>query len=193
MDGNIDEQLSALLDGELPEEQEELLLRRLERSESHRATLARYSLIGELLRGDRESAGATELPDRVRRVVASEHAPPGARPPSDWRFSLVGAGMAAAVVWFAVGSLINPASETPGLPEPVTAVVLPSQEPDILPAVTRPSVRTSTVIAPARLTSYLVSHGSYAGGLSRQVMNSHFVNQTPEFLNVSLQGRNDVD
>ena len=40
---SIEEQLSAFMDGELPEEELQLLVRRLERDEEHRATLARYA------------------------------------------------------------------------------------------------------------------------------------------------------
>ena len=49
---SIEEQLSAFLDGELPNEELQLLVRRLERDGEYRATLARYSLIGNVLRND---------------------------------------------------------------------------------------------------------------------------------------------
>jgi len=58
---HIEEQLSAFLDGELPQEELALLVRRLERDESYRATLDRYALIGGALRNDLTTAAATSL------------------------------------------------------------------------------------------------------------------------------------
>ena len=62
---NIEEQLSAFLDGELPQEELALLVRRLGRDESHRATLDRYALIGGALRNDSAAADAA----RLRRAI----------------------------------------------------------------------------------------------------------------------------
>ena len=65
----IEEQLSAFVDGELPQEELELLLRRLERGEGHRQTFSRYISMGSVLRGDLGQS------DRIRtgvmEVVAS--------------------------------------------------------------------------------------------------------------------------
>lgn len=58
----LNEQLSALLDGELPPTEAELLLRRLERDGTLRATLARYTLAGDALRvGTLEAGRAPEV------------------------------------------------------------------------------------------------------------------------------------
>jgi len=50
MTERIKEQLSAFLDGELPEPESALLLKRLERDDELRGALSRYSLIGAVLR-----------------------------------------------------------------------------------------------------------------------------------------------
>lgn len=50
MSDRLHEQLSALLDGELPAGEAELLLARLQRDPALRATLARYTLAGDALR-----------------------------------------------------------------------------------------------------------------------------------------------
>src|SRR5688500_2199552 len=65
------EQLSAFLDGELPQAQIELLLRRLEREPELRAMLERYAAIGESVRGepDRLTRGFCE---RVAAEIAKE-------------------------------------------------------------------------------------------------------------------------
>ncbi len=65
MTQTIEEQISAFCDGELPDEEFELLLRRLERTEAHSETLARYSLIGELIRGEVVDQRLTSLRSNV--------------------------------------------------------------------------------------------------------------------------------
>ncbi|MGH8244565.1 MAG: sigma-E factor negative regulatory protein, partial [Steroidobacteraceae bacterium] len=50
MTDRIKEQLSAFLDGELPDPESALLLKRLERDDDLRGALSRYSLIGAVLR-----------------------------------------------------------------------------------------------------------------------------------------------
>jgi len=66
MSSTIDEQLSAFVDGELPQEEMELLLRRLERNQSQRETFSRYVTIGAVLRGDINQS------DRIRAGVMAE-------------------------------------------------------------------------------------------------------------------------
>ena len=182
MSQSIDEQLSAMLDGELPEEQEELLLHRLERNDEHLATLVRYSLIGELVRGSTPRFEADGLLAGVRAAVDGESdygaAAPLTTDRSSWGFSLAGAGLAAAAALVAVLSFNQPGNTSGDASAiPVAAVSQPA------PARVRTVATRSRgpAIAPQRLTGYLVSHGDYAGGLSRQVVNSHVVNSTPGF------------
>ena len=52
VNSTIDEQLSAFIDGELPQEEMELLLRRIERNDDCRGRFSRYITIGSVLRGD---------------------------------------------------------------------------------------------------------------------------------------------
>ncbi len=51
----------------------------------------------------------------------------------------------------------------------------------------------SNVIAPARLTNYLVSHGEYSNSLSRQVMASYIVNQVPESATKQYSAENSAE
>ena len=64
---NIEEQLSAFLDGELPEAELQMLIRRLAKDENYRATLGRYTLIGSILRDEPAFASV----DDIRRGVMS--------------------------------------------------------------------------------------------------------------------------
>ena len=65
MTDRIKEQLSAFLDGELPDPESALLLKRLERDDELRGALSRYSLIGAVLRSDGDVPAA--------RQVAADH------------------------------------------------------------------------------------------------------------------------
>ncbi len=51
MSEQIREQVSAFLDGELPNSETELLLKRLTRDAELRESFGRYALIGEAMRG----------------------------------------------------------------------------------------------------------------------------------------------
>jgi negative regulator of sigma E activity len=83
MSDTLHEQLSAFLDGELPPEETDLLLKRLARDPELRATLGRYGLVGDTLRGERSRASAG-FALRVRSALEQEPAlqPRPAAPPA---------------------------------------------------------------------------------------------------------------
>lgn len=181
MTGSVDEQLSALLDGELPGEQVELLLRRLDRDVRNREKLVRYSLIGELIRGGAPVAPAASLVGRVGRALdAQQQESVHAAPVSGPRWPLFGGGLAAAVLVMAFVGFGRLPTTPPAQPVAADLVVAAPA------AATVERPRAS--LAEKRLTHYLVSHGDYAGSISRQVMNSHVVNQRAEFLVASYPG-----
>ena len=74
MTETLNEQLSCFLDGELPEAETTLLLKRLERDEELKGTLSRYSLIGTVLRAKGDVPAARNVAARVRAVVSREPA-----------------------------------------------------------------------------------------------------------------------
>jgi negative regulator of sigma E activity len=63
----LNEQLSALIDGELPAAETTLLLKRLERDAALRAGLERYQALGDAVRG----ASVRQRPDFAQRVSAA--------------------------------------------------------------------------------------------------------------------------
>ncbi len=65
MNDAIRMQLSAYVDGELPENEEELLLRRLSQDAELRQEVAEYLALGRLLRAEPGLAGADRLHERV--------------------------------------------------------------------------------------------------------------------------------
>ncbi len=159
----IDEQLSALLDGELPCEQEEMLLRRLEREPESRDRLARYGLIGELLRNPSAGTAVLSISARVSTAIAAESSTDesagGSSSPSSATFGYIGAGLAASIALLVVLNLADPGG----------AARLPDID-------TTPQVAHADHVAgdnSGRLTRYLVSHAQFANGPSRQLMDSH--------------------
>ena len=182
MTHRIKEQLSAFLDGELPDQESALLLKRLERDDDLRGALSRYSLIGAVLRSDGDVPAARQVAARVSAAIARE--PLGAaaiaRMPARAALMRSFAGLAvAAGVAFGAVLLVQQLTAQDGAPEAVLAqaevppVEPVSGEPDALdePAevyVTPPATEVPGGIAPAELANYLVAHYGYASPLVRR-------------------------
>ena len=97
----LEQQLSAFLDGELPAEELDLLLARLDREPAQRATLARYAMIGECLRSGAASPAASASRSECVPRCSRDWTPAVAWPrraPADWRGWLAGGVAAAATV-----------------------------------------------------------------------------------------------
>jgi hypothetical protein len=65
-------QISAFVDGELPENESELLLRRLSQDAMLRRQVAEYLEIGRLIRNDRKIPGIDELRGRIAATLGDE-------------------------------------------------------------------------------------------------------------------------
>ena len=202
---NIEEQLSAFLDGELPADELQLLVRRLERNEEHRATLARYSSIGGMLRNEQsQKYPANQLYAKVMAAVASDgevDAQVAAAGPERSSPSWFRPAMAAAVSVFAVAVLLgsNLLSPDAGVSIQQAAISSPSaresglDRPDGADArLTNPSefVQTGRGLsganpAPAldedRMLTYLVSHGEYSRSFQGAMMDSRVFIQQASF------------
>jgi len=162
----IDEQLSALLDGELPVEQEALLLRRLESEPELREKLARFGLIGELVRDASAQTSAPQLSalaisGRVSAAIAAqETANQSAAPstsPSSVGAGFVGAGIAASIALVVMFNLAD-----------IGDVRRAAQSAQVAH-----NDGVEMAIDSVRLTRYLVSHAQYSNTASRQLVNSH--------------------
>jgi sigma-E factor negative regulatory protein RseA len=68
----LNEQLSACLDGELPPAELDLLLKRVGKEAEVRATVGRYSLIGEAMRAERPAVASRDFASKVMAAVAQE-------------------------------------------------------------------------------------------------------------------------
>ena len=188
MTDTIKEQLSAFLDGELPEAETTLLLKRLERDEELKGTLSRYSLIGAALRTDGNFAAAQHVAARVNAVLAAE--PAFSRralrwaPSAGWLKPLAGLGVAASVAAATLvlmpqwdSELGAPAAQvassaTAALSADGVALVVAQPAADeALPSYTTPPAPIgSGTLAPAQLASYLVAHGEFTSPLARRTV-----------------------
>jgi len=187
MTERLKEQLSAFLDGELPEAETTLLLKRLERDDELKGTLSRYSLIGAVMRTDGDVPAARYVAARVSAAIASEPAlgrPPGHR----WIRPAAGLAVAASVAllsvlvlpqWFAgpadaPDGLVAGGSVATAAVEPAAVVV-----PVVTPAEEAPAALYTTPPVPAdvagglpsaQLAAYLVAHGEYTSPLARRAV-----------------------
>src|SRR5690606_7986037 len=195
MTDSVKEQLSACLDGELPDRELTLLLRRIERDGELRATMTRYGLLSEALRTGRPPVRVSmDLAERVMSRIAAEPRPtmPRARGVT-WEKVRPVAGVAVAA---SVAGLALFFAQELGLgPQPMegevsTAVV--AQESTTTPLVEDVSDRyvvpmtpsNSSVFIPAtRLTNYVVAHSEYSSLLGRRsVLSGVLAEGEAEFL-----------
>jgi sigma-E factor negative regulatory protein RseA len=182
MSEQIREQVSAFLDGELPNAETELLLKRLTRDGELRESFGRYALIGEALRGAGHAYLTKGFAGRVNFAIdgepaaASGHAP-HTRAPRWWR-PFAGAAVAAGVAAVAVVALqhravaptLRPAALTAqNIATPVqgaVAVQAPREAISYTVPLTLPAA--SSAMPPARLTNYVFAHSKYSSGLDQR-------------------------
>jgi negative regulator of sigma E activity len=145
----INEQISALVDGELPPEETAFLMRRLSHEPDLAARLARYRLVGGVLRGERAVA-AEDFAARVSAAIAlepgptlpvleSRREPKRGSPLGRLVRPLVGLSVAASVGVLAV--MVLGRTQGPGEVERVAAVSSP-------PAVSAAAVSAATALLP---------------------------------------------
>ena len=173
---SVKEQVSACLDGELPERELAFLSKRLGHDAELKATLTRYALISETLR----TGEAVHLPEDFAATVMARIADEPASEPVR-RFSprmlqrlrpVAGIAVAATVAALAVFSvqqsgLIPPSSEVVADTSTALAPATVSEETDRYVVPSMPS--TSSAFIPAtRLTNYVVAHSEYSSPLGRR-------------------------
>jgi sigma-E factor negative regulatory protein RseA len=189
MSEQIREQVSAFLDGELPDTETELLLKRLTRDGELRESFGRYALIGEALRGAGSQILTRGFASRVNLAIDGEPAQTPAhaqlsREPRWWR-PIAGVTVAAGVAAVAIAALQQRAISPRLSGAPMTAqnvsAPLKAAAPSQLPlqsgggprealSYTVPAASTDvpSAIAPARLTNYVFAHSKYSSGLGQR-------------------------
>jgi len=99
-------QVSAYVDGELPDNETDLLMRRLSQDQALRDLVADYLRIGRLIRRDREAPGIEALRGRILAALGEQPvetaAPPAAAPANRFLRPVAGLAIASAVAAMAL-------------------------------------------------------------------------------------------
>jgi sigma-E factor negative regulatory protein RseA len=198
MSEQIREQVSAFLDGELPNSETELLLKRLTRDGELRESFGRYALIGEAVRGGTLSLMTRRFAGRVNLAIDGELIPANGNAPqiraARWWRPFAGAAVAAGVAAVAVVALQQRAV-APGLRPGATVTaqgmvqgtaltaqssllaqnavlapggVLQTPREDVSSTVPPTSAAAPAAMPPARLTNYVFAHSRYSSGLEQR-------------------------
>jgi len=184
MSDTVNEQLSACLDGELPEAELDLLLKRVARDQELGRTLGRFALTGEALRGAGAVRASASFADRVSAAIAAEESITPRRVsrinPSVMRWLRPAAGfaIAAGVATVAVLSV-----QTTPAPEPELVAQAPA-------SVSSPVAANDSYVVPAntisnfvpatRLTNYVVAHSEYSSPLGMRTVLSGVLSEEDE-------------
>jgi len=173
MSDPVKEQLSACLDGELPEGELDLLLKQLQRDPQLRTALGRYALIGEALRAQGAVMAPKGFSSRVAAAIAAEPALDGTSIPTRrtragrWMRTAAGFAVAASVATFAILAVRQPHEPAAPYVAEVTLTGTQESEPEI-PSYIVPATATSGFVPAARLTNYVVVHSEYSTPLGRR-------------------------
>jgi negative regulator of sigma E activity len=190
----LDSQLSAMFDGQLPGAECELLSRRLGREEQLRARWARYAVIGAIVRSEPVSTVRTNFARRVSAAIVADtrsgtrHVAGGRR--LAWQFG-VGSALVASVA--AVSVLVLRLHSAPPADEVIIAQ-MPSAAAPVTAVITRPEALQSTAVSrepasyvvppagsggrlapPAELANFVVAHSEYSSPLMRRNLLSALV------------------
>lgn len=182
MNDAIKTQISAFIDGELPENEAELLLRRMSQDRSLRQQAAEYLALGRALRGERTVAGMATLRDRIAAAIdddaiqqepdqAGQDGPRYLRP-------LAGVAIAATVAVAAILGLQQVAILSNGGETPLESRIVETSSP------------AYTVPAPAedRLREYYLRHAATSAYIGAGSINARLVTlELPETVIVDSQ------
>lgn len=185
MSDSVKEQLSACLDGELAEAEMELLVKRLGRDAEYRATLGRYSLISECMRGERPAAASPAFATKVMAALDKEPVAQvsGIRSSSALARRLkpaagfaIAAGVAAVAVLSVQQRGVDPVqlAETETSGATAETIVGPAPEPSYTVPTNTP---TGAFVPAARLTNYVVAHSEYSSPLGRRTVLSGMLSE----------------
>jgi sigma-E factor negative regulatory protein RseA len=173
----VKEQLSACLDGELPEGELSLLLKRLQRDAQLGRSLGNYALISEAIRGQKPRAASADFADRIAAAVAAQRGsrqlvPRVSQAAARWIRPVGGMAIAAGVAAIAVVSLQPPSLDMQQVA--VTTDMTTADSAGVAPSYTVPTnvdpSAGSAFIPAARLTNYVVAHSEYSSPLGRRTV-----------------------
>jgi sigma-E factor negative regulatory protein RseA len=193
MNEELDSQLSAMFDDELPPAECELLARRLSRDEQLKARWGRYAVVGAVIRAERGLRLNVPLAGRVSAVLLAEPefaSVPAAHTPRGrvrWWHPLaataVAAGVAAvAIVWLRAQSPLGGPLLTSQLAVPTAATVPVSATVRSGPAVVagsyvvpRPMKVAPMTVPSTELANYVVAHSMFSSPVAGRNLLSAFM------------------
>jgi negative regulator of sigma E activity len=192
MNEELDSQLSAMFDDELPSAECELLARRLSRDEQLKARWGRYAVVGAVIRAERGVRLHASLAGRVSAVLSAEPAlatqslPPAHRAAPRWWQPLAATALAASVAALCVLWLRGQAPQAAGplsvqvnspyqgrVAIPATAAVAPDSY--IVP----PKSAQMMVVPSSELANYVVAHSMFSPPVARGNLLSAFMTNEP--------------
>jgi negative regulator of sigma E activity len=197
MNEELDSQLSAMFDDELPAAECELLARRLSRDEELKARWSRYAAIGATIRAEGGVRLNANLAVRVNNAISAEPAvavsqavvepvrePTRRATTPRWLMPLGGVALAASVAAAAILVLRyeSPMSQVAEQsPPPVTAtasttLVAKNATPAALDSYTVPKTLARRSIVPStQLANYVVAHSEFSSPVNRRNLLSAFM------------------
>ena len=188
MTDQIREQMSALLDGELPQDQIGLLVRRMERDTELKRAFGSYVLIGETLRAPGGTTASHGFATRVQAILADgDTAPPAALDPHTGR-RLAWLKPAAAVAVAAGTAFAAVLLMRPG--DPPGGVATVAQVDEGSSAIADFAADDSASPTPAqsqRLAGYLVAHSQFATPIGRRNVWTSVLAQDPGIARVAYE------
>jgi sigma-E factor negative regulatory protein RseA len=189
MNEELDSQLSAMFDDELPTAECELLARRLSRDELLKARWGRYAVVGAVIRAERGVRLNAPLAGRVNAVISAEpslsfalEAQPRRRIGRGWWQPLAGAGLAASVaavsvLWLRAQSPVPGAALT-ATRAPAAAAVPVAKVADSY--VVPPTLSVRPMVVPStELANYVVAHSMVSSPVARRNLLSSFITSEP--------------
>ena len=194
MNEELDSQLSAMFDDELPSAECELLARRLSRDEMLKARWGRYAVIGASIRAERGVRLNAALAGKVNAAILGEpalgaSAAPHAAAHSGWRWRQGVAGLAVAagvaavsIFWLrgqaplatpAVAARLAPASQILASTRVVAGAAAAGQaESYVVPPV---PAGHPVVVPVTELANYVVAHSAVSSPVARRNLLSAFM------------------
>lgn len=177
---SVQSQLSAFVDSELPQDETELLARRLSRDAELQHSLSRYLLIGEALRAPSQARISRDFSTRVAAAIEQHKVDEGrsviaARLNRSWLKPAIGMTLAASVAAVSVLSLrsiqtVNDLAPTMQLAASGNISTVQSTSPTNSYVVPVATTAPSAPISAARLTNYVVAHSEFTSPLGRRNM-----------------------
>ncbi len=177
MTDQLNQQVSAFVDNELPDEECPLFVRHLCKDEALQNTVSRFALIGDAMRGEALAADV-QLSQRISEAISTESfesavASSNSAKWPQWMRPVSGVAVAATVAAVAVLSLQGfNGNDNAELPSSTVADIAGADGSPLLPInvprLDLPEVQPASVMPQSRMDQYLLRHREYATGFGRQ-------------------------